>query len=248
MKKLLLCTLIFAVAIGGCKKGKEEGAADIVLTKKYARYRIAVYTDKELKTWLATLDKAEPVDLIGQEDVTIKTKTVTLASIKLSTEKKGYVKADALADRPVVFTEDTKARVRNNAAARVWAIIPKGTIGFVIDEKADWVQIHVGKINDKWVTKHWVKNGFSGDENLMSEALDFEREAAVLAKGEPGSAKYKAAEEAIKKIESESTSIFKDMAGELLQKSSKKEEDQKETPEETDMDKDKTPEESSEGC
>ena len=247
MKKLLLCSLIFAVAIGGCKKGNEEKAADIVLTKKYARYRIAVYTDKEQKTWLATLDKAEPVDFIGQEDVMIKTKSVTLASIKLSTGKKGYVKADALADRVVVFTEDTKARVRNNAAARVWATIPKGTVGFVIDEKADWVQVHVGKIKDKWVTKHWVKSGFSGDENLLSEALDYEREAAVLLKAEPGSATFKAAEEAIKKIESESTSIFKELAGEILQKASK-EEEQKEIPEETDTNKDKTPEESSEGC
>ncbi len=239
MKRLCLLFLACLVILTACKKEKAEEPKDVVLQKKYAKYPIRVYKDREMKKWLATLSKTEPVDLLGTSDAMIKNKKVTIAEVKLSDDKKGFMNARHLADRPVVFTEDTKAHVRNNIGSRVAGTIPRGTIGFVIAEKGEWLQIYAGRVDGKWITKHWVKSGFSGDENLLLEARTYEDATAILNNKNSSDEKQKEAETKLKEIEGSSTSFFRELAGKAL----KKNDDQEKKPEETDDDrKEKTEE------
>lgn len=171
--------------------------------------------DQEMKTYGATLSKTESVKLLETLNVTIKNAVVEVAKVKLSDNTVLYVNAKNLGDKPVVFTEDTKAFVRNNISSKVFAIIPKGTIGFVLQENAEWIQVYVGKIDDKWITQQWVNSGFTADNATVQDARIYEESAAVLAKADSKADQKKQAEENLKNLVS-ANGIFSEMARKVL--------------------------------
>jgi len=182
MKKYIVLSLIFLFFISGCKKGDEPRKEDVALSKKYAKYATSVYKNKNLKKWLATLSKAEPVELLTEEKgVKIGKDTIDISKVKLSDDSIGFIASDKMADKPIVFIDDTKAYIRNNTRSKVISIIPKGTIAFIISKKGEWIKIYAGKINSKWVTRHWVNIGYSTEEDLISEAKVYEEANAILA-------------------------------------------------------------------
>jgi lipoprotein LenA len=183
---LILCSLLIAFS-SGCKRGDQK-TADKSLARKYAMYQCAVYKDKELKEWLGTLEKAESVELLGEEKyINRKNIQLDLSRIKLADEKEGYLESKHLGERPIVFILDNvKAYVRPNAGSKVYCTIPKGTIGFIKEEKADWVMVYVGKLSDKFVSAQWVREGFSVEENLVLEAKDLESATGLLREQRPG--------------------------------------------------------------
>ena len=219
MKKILLTLsvlLLSLLLIQGCKKGDKQGLniapGDII---KYAKSSTAVYKDQDLKTWGTTLSKTEPVKLIETLNIPLKGVNTEVAKIKLSDNNTFFVLLKNLADKPVVFIEDTKAYVRNNASSKVVAIIPKGTIGFVLQENADWVQVYVGKLEDKWITEQWVNSGFTAEEIRVQEAKLFEESAVILKNTASKPDQIKQAQANLKDL-SGSTGIFADMARTLL--------------------------------
>ena len=174
MKKftVILIAIMFIFPLA-CKKDSTTGK-ESTLAKKYAKYRVQVSRDKELKTWLATLEKAEDVSLLDEEKYTDKNgKTLEISKIKLADDSIGYIDPKHLADSPVVFTADTKAFIRPTSGSTLYAVIPKGELGFVIGEKGLWVQIYVGKINEKSVTQQWIEGGYSNDPALVLEAKQY---------------------------------------------------------------------------
>lgn len=210
---LFLCFLI----IQGCKKdsgkpGMDVAPGDVI---KFAKQSAAAYKDQEMKTWGATLAKTEPVKLLETINVPVKGGTVEVAKIKLSDNTILFITPKNLADKPVVFIEDTKAFVRNNASSKVFAIIPKGTIGFVLQENAEWIQVYVGKLDDKWVTAQWVNSGFTAEDIRVQEAKLFEESAAILKNAASKPDQKKQAEANLTSLIS-STGIFADMTRNLL--------------------------------
>ncbi|HDP80396.1 MAG TPA: hypothetical protein ENN21_06090 [Spirochaetes bacterium] len=182
MKKALLIALAAGLLLSpGCKKEKQE-AGETPLAKKYARYKVQSYQDKDLAKWAATLEKAEAVDLLKEEKyVSPKNKAYDLSYVKLADDKKVYVESRHLADRPIVFTdENTKVYVRPSISSKVYGTVPRGTIGFIVDEKAEWVQVFVGKVGAKWITAQWIKDGYSADETLVQEAKEYEAVAGGM--------------------------------------------------------------------
>jgi len=217
MKRIPVLILILLICIAqGCKKNSPD-SDEISLAKKYARYSTPVYKDRELNTWLATLSKTEAVDLLALEKVLIKNKPVEIASVKLSDDSKGFVAAANLADKPLVFIEDTKAHVRNNEGSKVEATIPRGTIGFIMEEKGNWVQVYAGRIGEKYIAKLWVQGGFSTDTALILEARTYEEACAVLAKKKT-EVKPELWEEALGKLENlkSTSSIFAGLASDKM--------------------------------
>ena len=219
MKKFIytfIVLMLSMVLIQGCKKSDKQGIdtapGEIV---KYAKASTAAYKDQELKTWGATLAKTEPVKLLEILNVPVKGKPAEIAKVKLSDNTILYVVAANLADKPVVFIEDTKAYERNNASSKVFAIIPKGTIGFVLQENAEWIQVYVGQLEGKWITKQWVNSGFTSEEIRVHEAKLFEESAAILKNTAAKPDQKKQAEANLKDLSS-STGIFADMARNLL--------------------------------
>ncbi len=219
MKKFIYTTSVIILSfmlIQGCKKSDKKGLdvspGDVV---KYAKFATAVYKDQELKTWGATLSKTEPVKLLETINVPIKGTPVEIAKVKLSDNTILFTQMKNLADKPVVFIEDTKAYVRNNASSKVFAIIPKGTIGFVLQENAEWIQIYIGQLDGKWITSQWVNAGFTAEEIRVQEAKLFEESAAIFKDASAKPDQKKQAEANLKDLSS-STGIFADMARNLL--------------------------------
>ena len=218
MKKYLLMLLALALVLSiGCKK--EESAnteAAPSITQKCAKYAVAVYKDNELKTWMSNLSKAETVDLISTDIVSDNKGTVKeVATVKLSDDSQGYLETKHLADRSIVFLADTKTYTRNNAGSAVKTTLPAGTIGFVIDEKADWLQIYVGQVDGKWVTQDWVNDGYTTDASYLADAKIYESAIATLAKGDATKAQK---DEALKNLDKLSSStLFAAKAAEKLE-------------------------------
>lgn len=173
---------VFSVSFLATSCGKKEKKPEASVLKKYAKFRAAVYKDKNLKEWMATLEKTESAEVVSTEKIEAGAKTVEIASIKLSDGKQGYINHEFLAEKPVVFIdENVKAYQRPDVGSAVISPVPKGTIGFIIDEKADWVKIYIGNVGGVWITGHWVKGGYSVDENLVQSAKDYESAIALLA-------------------------------------------------------------------
>jgi lipoprotein LenA len=188
MKRTIAALCAFAlIATLACKKkdGEKPGSAEF--PKKYAMYQSGVYKDKELKEWLATLEKAESVQMLGEEKyLNRKNVQLDLLKIKLADDKEGYIEAKHLADRPIVFIDDNiRAFVRPDTGSKVFATIPRGTIAFITDEKAAWVKVYVGIMDGKWLTGHWVKGGYSADEQMVVEAKEYEGACALLKETKP---------------------------------------------------------------
>lgn len=218
MRKITVLFILAGLVLAGsaftivCKKDK-PGKSDTTLMKKYARYKVQVYRDKDFTQWGTTLEKAESVDLLSEEKYTgTKNRQYDLSHIKLADDKKYYLESRHLADKPVVFTgEDVKVYVRPNISSKVYATVPKGTIGFIVEEKADWVMVYIGNIGGKWITQQWAKDGFSADEGLVQEAKEYEAVTAMMDAPEINDTAMKAIKEKLSTL-MKGTSVIAELA------------------------------------
>jgi hypothetical protein len=176
-----ICAILVAltfIAATGCKKNDAAKSSE-TLTTKYAKVLAGVYKENTLakNTWATTLEKGEPVGLLAEETI----KNEKISKIKLSDDSIGYIKSENLAVKPIVFI-DNNVRVyqRNNINSGEFAIIPAGTLGFVIEEKADWFQIDIGVVAGKKVYGKWVKGGISDSAELIADAVSLEKVRKVL--------------------------------------------------------------------
>lgn len=211
---VLIVSLFFAFQ---CKKeAAKQADQPTTLAKKYAKYRVAVYKDKELKSWLSTMEKAESMDLINEEKyVNAKKKQIDLAKVKLSDGKEGYIDAKHLADKPIVITGDNvKAFVRPDIGSKQYCTLPKGTIAFIIEEKADWVRIYAGAVGEKKVMGQWVKGGYSTDEKIIIDAKEYDSALNLLKEQKPEKIEkaIKEAREKLTNLSNNPTSPFSEIA------------------------------------
>jgi lipoprotein LenA len=190
MKKFsaILLILCLASVFAGCKKNDVDKKSDTLATK-YAKFKVSVYKTPALdaKSWFSNLEKGEPVELISEETVKVKNKDTKISKVKLTTDAIGYIASDYLAVKPVVFiSKNVKVYNHNNINSGEYAIIPAGTVAFVIDEKADWLQIDAGKIGDKNVYGKWVKDGISDSPELVADAVTLEKIRGILTEAVAG--------------------------------------------------------------
>lgn len=171
---IITILLIFSIS---CKKSNKSNQ-DEVLPKKYATVRIAVYKDKEMTKWLATLEKAEEVVFLAEEKLLDQknNKTIEVAKVRLSDDSIGYMQSKYLADKPIVFVQESKLYIRPSITSKVFSTVPAGTVGFITGEKANWTEIFIGKMPDgKWIEGKWANEGFSDDLKLVIDASAYEK-------------------------------------------------------------------------
>lgn len=191
MKKILLLLLV-ALAVS-CSQGEKqtsqeaapsEKKEEVALDERAAMYRASVYKDKEHNDWLATLNKAEQVVLLEEvsEEVEIKGKKEKLARVRLSDDSEGYIRMRYLADKAVVITDDeVPVFNRNNKTSGQHSVLPKGTVAFVVDQKANWLKVTVGELSDGTkVYNRWIEKGYSEDRGLVSDAVRIEDAGKIL--------------------------------------------------------------------
>jgi lipoprotein LenA len=176
MKKYVaLCAAIVFCASFSCKRQQAEQPQETVLAKKYAKYRLAVRKEAELKTWAATLEKGEDVELLQEQDIPDKAgKKTAIAKVRLADGTEGFVESRHLADKVIVFTEETPVFVRPTMGSKLHCKVPRGTIAFVVGEQANWAKVYAGKLGDVWLTEQWVQGGYSTDPKLILSARAFE--------------------------------------------------------------------------
>jgi len=191
MKRMFIIVLsLTLISFTACKK--EPKAGSTISAQKFAKYKISIRKDKELKDWLATLEKAEEVGLLEEfEHINAKNKTIVLAKVRLADDQEGYLEAKHLANQPVVFTNDTRAFSRPTPGSKVVSTIPKGSIGFILENKDTWSQVYVGKIDGKWISKHWVEaaTSYSTDTSLIIDAREYEKALALIKEAKTDDAK-----------------------------------------------------------
>jgi lipoprotein LenA len=183
MRTITVFVMTAALILGsGCSRDGGS-SSDTPIARKYARYTAPVYRDREFTQWLTALEKAESVDLLAEEKYTTQGKQAkTLSKIRLSDDKTGYTESAHLADGVVVFTaDDVKTYQRPNAGAPLGAPAAKGSIGFITEEKADWVKVFTWRPGDKWGSEQWVKEGFSTNESLVRDAREYEKAVTLMA-------------------------------------------------------------------
>ncbi len=179
MKRCTSYILVALLMTQACKK-ENKSPVDPSIAGKYARFGAPVYKEKEMRTWLTTLGKAEYVDLLEMTEVRIKNRSRAVARVRLSDYSEGYMNPEHLADKPIVFLEDTKAHKSSDLQSPVYMTVPKGTIAFVIAEKGDWSQVYAGRVLDRNLASQWVRGGFSADRALIAEAREYEEAVAGL--------------------------------------------------------------------
>jgi SH3-like domain-containing protein len=216
-KAVILLAVISLAVLSSCGKGGADkpGLNPSDGPVKYAKASVSVFKDQDLKTWGSNLSKTEPVTLLETMKVQVKGAETEVAKVKLSDGTIMYINNKNLADKPVVFMEDTKAYVRNNASSKVYAVIPKGTIAFVVQEMGDWAQVYAGQIDGKWITQQWVNGGYTSEDGRIQEAKNFEEAAAVL-KNSKSKPDQKSQALAVLKEISESSGIFSEAAKSIL--------------------------------
>ncbi len=183
MRTATALVMTLALVLGVACSGDKGSSSDTPIARKYARYTAPVYRDKEFTQWLTALEKAEAVDLLAEEKYTTQGKqSKALSKIRLSDDKTGYTESAHLADGVVVFTaDDVKTYQRPNAAAPLGTPAAKGSLGFITEEKADWVKVFTWRAGDKWGSEQWVKEGYSANESLVRDAREYEKALALLA-------------------------------------------------------------------
>ena len=217
MKKSVL-SIALAIAVSAIISCKDKGSKGLPTNEgpiKYARVAVSVFKDEGLAAWGSNLSKTEPVILLETLKVQIKGTETEVAKVKLSDGNIFYVNLRHLADKPVGFIEDTKAYVRNNTSSRVFAIIPRGTLGFITHEMGDRVQIYAGQIDGKWVTQQWVNGGFAVEEDKIREAKNYEESIAILNNRSSKQDQVSRALAVLKDI-SNSSGMFSEMAASVL--------------------------------
>ena len=191
MRKTMIAMIAVAVTLSmipGCKDQKPAAGTADVLATKYAKRQISVYKDSTLKTWSSTLEKGEPVELLSEETFkNAKKQDINVSKVKLSDDTVAYIDSRFLAVKPVVFVDaNVKVYNRNNINSGEYAVIPAGTLGFVIDEKADWVQVDIGEVGAKKVYSKWVKGGITDSAEIVADAVSLEKIRAILSETAKG--------------------------------------------------------------
>ncbi len=196
MKYLSVIAVAAMLILSGC--GKTVKNPDGTTTDKpstktiYAKWSDAVYKEKELKTYAATLSKAESVEFISEEDVTKeangKTTTLSVVKVKLADGLEAYGKKDLFAKQAIVFIEDNvTCYVRPTLDSDEFCKIPKGKLGFVVEEMENgWKKVYLGELvingQKKWVNQYWINSGISTDVNMIKDAKKFEKALSLFVK------------------------------------------------------------------
>jgi lipoprotein LenA len=212
----LMILMVAVLAAAGC--GRREGQSDAekpALATRFAKYPVNVFRDAEMKTWMATLSVAEPVEVISAETpVTVNNQAVQQIKVRLSTGDEGYMDSKHLALKIVAITGDqVEVYHRNNEMSGVAGKLDAGTIAMVVDEKANWIQVDV--FSPKQLYHVWLEEGASSAAGDVKDALELARQSAVLSGAQKGDRKK--AQESLEKLAG-GNGVFAGKAAEVLKK------------------------------
>lgn len=212
MKKILIAIAAISLTVGACKKKDDSQTPSLAPEVRYAKFSAAIYKAAPKSTWVAALNKAEDVTLIKK--ITVDKKEY--AFVTTAAGKEGYIDASYLAGKPFVVTDaSVTVYASPTLTARKVMRMPRGVVGFVLEEKAGWVKIYAGQISENydyskdeagkykkvsWVNDVWIESsGFSYDLSLVAQGVEFGNLLLGATNGDAD--KQNAAKDKLKKIQ-----------------------------------------------
>ena len=149
---LLSAIAVFAFACG--KKKTDDNAAKPQAKIAYAVYQQGVYDSLDAKKASEWLNRGEMVTVLENTksaDPKNPGKMKEWSKIERTTGKQGYVEASNLENKAFVVVGNLEIFNINQASGKRVATVPAGHVGFVVDEKGDWVKVRFGyHVNQKW--------------------------------------------------------------------------------------------------
>lgn len=225
-KTLALAVLIAMAAHCGKKKGEEAAKAPAKVA--YAVYQAGVFDTVDAKKASEWLNRAEMVTVLETVDVPDakdKKKSKAWAKIERTTGKQGFVDPANLESKAFVVIRPIEIFNINQAAGKKLATVPAGKVGFVVEEKGDWVKVRFGyKVNEnwsfaddatKWVDQRWAQlDGVSYDPAAIGHGVELED--AMKKFNDSDAAKKAAGKKDLETIVKDSKSQFIDVAQKAL--------------------------------
>lgn len=223
-RNFLFFTLLFSLS---CKPSAPKSDVGTTVPKAtltaYAKFTASVRKDKNLKEWLATVNKTEPVEIIDVIEVPDKKnseKKIAVAQVKLADGSQGYIKRSWLGGTPFVVLEKIRCFAQPDYASKVRATLEVGTILFQEEadietvEPSNWIKVWAGKIDGVWLTSLWVENNdkISNNSKVVIDARDYQDALDLIEKN-----KNDVAIKKLKSLSEFSDSTFAQMALEQLE-------------------------------
>lgn len=229
MKVLLAIVPAFVALVAtncGKKKGDEKSAQQARVA--YAVYACGLYEKVDAKEASEWLNRAEMVTVLESVEVPNakdKKKSKTWLRIERTTGKQGFVDPANFESKAFVVLRPIELFNINQAAGKKVATVPPGKVGFIIEEKGEWVKVRFGyKLYEnwsyteeatKWGEQRWMQlEGVSYDPAAIGHGVELED---ALRKFNDSDAKKKAAgKKELEAIVKDAKSQFIDVAQKAL--------------------------------
>jgi hypothetical protein len=228
-KKKIAIAFLFLLAFSACgKKKSPEEAPKAQARIAFAVYPMGLYDTVDAKKASEWLNRAEMVTILetlNVPDPKDPKKSKSWAKIERTTGKQGFVDASNLESKAFVTVGPLEVYNVNQASGKKVAIVPAGQVGFVSEEKADWVKVRFGyKVYEnwsgaadalKWADGKWAQlNQVSYDPAVIGQGIELE--TAMRKFNDADAAKKAQGKKELEKIVADGTSQFVDVARQVL--------------------------------
>lgn len=225
-KVYLIAALAVALIACGKKKVDEPGKPQAKIA--YAVYGLGLFDTVDAKKateWLSRAEMLTVLETVKGPDPKNAAKTKDWAKIERTTGKQGFVDAASLESKAFVVIGNLEVFNVNQASAKKLASVPAGHVGFVVEEKGDWVKVRFGnKVNEKWsnaadsykwVDQKWAQlTAVSYDPAAIGQGLEIENSMRKYLEGD--AAKKAQGKKELEAIVSDGKSQFVSVAKDAL--------------------------------
>ena len=153
-KKIAVAALVLLTAIACGKKKSTEEAPKTQARIAFAVYQVGLFDTvdaKKASEWLNRGEMVTVLDTVNVPDAKDPKKSKSWAKIERTTGKQGFVDHANVESKAFVTVGPLEVYNINQASGKKVATVPAGQVGFVSDEKADWVKVRFGyKVYENW--------------------------------------------------------------------------------------------------
>jgi hypothetical protein len=228
-KQLIICAIVLAAAIACGKKKSLEEAPKAQARIAFSVYQAGLFDSvdaKKASEWLNRAEMVTVLDTVNVPDAKDPKKSRSWSKIERTTGKQGFVDSANLESKAFVTVGPLEVFNINQASGKKVATVPAGQVGFVVEEKGDWVKVRFGyKVYEKWsgaadaikwADGKWAQlSQVSYDPAAIGQGIELE--TAMRKYLDPDAAKKAAGQKELEKIVSEGTSQFVDVARSVLE-------------------------------
>ncbi|MFZ5628739.1 MAG: hypothetical protein ACOY5B_06395 [Spirochaetota bacterium] len=226
--RITLSAIVLLAAIACGKKKSSEDAPKAQARIAFAVYQVGLFDTvdaKKASEWLNRGEMVTVLETLNVPDAKDPKKSRSWAKIERTTGKQGFVDSANVESKAFVTVGPLEVFNINQASGKKIATVPAGQVGFVSDEKADWVKVRFGyKIFEnwsgaadaiKWADGKWAQlSQVSYDPAAIGQGIELE--TAMRKFNEADAAKKAQGQKELEKIVADGTSQFVEVARRAL--------------------------------